>query len=46
MPSDRSRVSSESPARLEVRLLGAVEVILDGRRLAPSTLFACSGSWR
>ena len=31
--SDRSRVSSESPARLEVRLLGAVEVILDGRRL-------------
>jgi hypothetical protein len=33
MPSDRSRVSSESPARLKVRLLGAVEVILDGRRL-------------
>ncbi|HZO27895.1 MAG TPA: AAA family ATPase [Chloroflexota bacterium] len=33
MPSDRSRVRSESPARLEVRLLGAVEVILDGRRL-------------
>ncbi len=33
MPSDRSRISSESPARLEVRLLGAVEVILDGRRL-------------
>ncbi len=33
MASDRSRVSSESPARLEVRLLGAVEVILDGRRL-------------
>ena len=33
MPSDRSRVSSEPPARLEVRLLGAVEVILDGRRL-------------
>src|SRR5688572_14352920 len=33
MPSDRSRVSGESPARLEVRLLGAVEVILDGRRL-------------
>ena len=27
------RVSSESPARLEVRLLGAVEVLLDGRRL-------------
>jgi DNA-binding SARP family transcriptional activator len=33
MPSERSRVKSESPARLEVRLLGAVEVILDGRRL-------------
>lgn len=33
MPSDRSRASSESPARLEVRLLGAVEVILDGRHL-------------
>ena len=33
MPSDRRRVSSEPPARLEVRLLGAVEVILDGRRL-------------
>jgi len=33
MPSDRSKVSSESPTRLEVRLLGAVEVILDGRRL-------------
>jgi DNA-binding SARP family transcriptional activator/tetratricopeptide (TPR) repeat protein len=33
MPSDWSRVRSESPARLEVRLLGAVEVILDGRRL-------------
>jgi DNA-binding transcriptional activator of the SARP family len=33
MPSDRSRVSSEPSARLEVRLLGAVEVILDGRRL-------------
>ncbi|MEW6474904.1 MAG: AAA family ATPase [Actinomycetota bacterium] len=32
MPGDR-RVISESPARLEVRLLGAVEVILDGRRL-------------
>jgi DNA-binding SARP family transcriptional activator len=28
-----SRVSSESSARLGVRLLGAVEVILDGRRL-------------
>ena len=33
MPSGRSRVSSDPPARLEVRLLGAVEVILDGRRL-------------
>jgi DNA-binding SARP family transcriptional activator/tetratricopeptide (TPR) repeat protein len=33
MPSNRSRLSSESRARLEVRLLGAVEVILDGRRL-------------
>jgi DNA-binding SARP family transcriptional activator len=33
MPSDRRRVRSESPARLKVRLLGAVEVILDGRRL-------------
>jgi DNA-binding SARP family transcriptional activator/tetratricopeptide (TPR) repeat protein len=33
MPRDRSRLDSESPARLEVRLLGAVEVILDGRRL-------------
>lgn len=33
MPSDRSRVSSEPPARLQVRLLGAVEVILDGRRI-------------
>ena len=34
MPGDRSRVSGESRARLEVRLLGAVDVILDGRRLA------------
>ena len=33
MPSDRSKVSSESPARLAIRLLGGVEVILDGRRL-------------
>jgi DNA-binding SARP family transcriptional activator len=33
MPNGRSGVSGESPARLEVRLLGAVEVILDGRRL-------------
>src|SRR5215475_12167054 len=34
MHSDRSRVSNEATARLEVRLLGAVEVILDGLRLA------------
>jgi DNA-binding SARP family transcriptional activator/tetratricopeptide (TPR) repeat protein len=34
MPSDRSRVRSESPPRLVVRLLGTVEVILDGRRLS------------
>jgi DNA-binding SARP family transcriptional activator len=33
MPSDRSTVSGASPPRLEVRLLGAVDVILDGRRL-------------
>jgi DNA-binding SARP family transcriptional activator/tetratricopeptide (TPR) repeat protein len=33
MPSGRIRVSSDPPARLEVRLLGAVDVILDGRRL-------------
>src|SRR5262245_65553869 len=33
MPSNRSWVSSQSPARLEVRLLGAVEVVLDGRLL-------------
>jgi DNA-binding SARP family transcriptional activator len=33
MPSDSSKVSSESPARLAIRLLGGVEVILDGRRL-------------
>src|SRR5262245_23668161 len=33
MPSDMRRVSSESPPRLEVRLLGSVEVILDGRRI-------------
>ncbi|MFE3452575.1 ATP-binding protein [Nonomuraea sp. NPDC059194] len=33
MPSDRSRGRGESPARLEVRLLGAVDVILDGHRL-------------
>ena len=33
MPIDTSGVSGESPPRLEVQLLGAVEVILDGRRL-------------
>ena len=33
MPSDNSAVGSRSPARLEVRLLGAVGVVLDGRRL-------------
>jgi DNA-binding SARP family transcriptional activator len=33
MASDRNRVRGESPARLEVRLLGPVDVILDGRRL-------------
>lgn len=33
LSSDTSRVRDESPARLEVRLLGAVEVVLDGRRL-------------
>src|ERR1041384_5351217 len=33
MPSHGSGVSGESRARLEVRLLGAVDVILDGRRL-------------
>ena len=33
MPSDTSGVDSEPPARLEVRLLGVVEIILDGRRL-------------
>src|SRR5688500_8965210 len=34
MPSDTSGVGRERvPARLQVRLLGAVEVILDGRRL-------------
>src|SRR5262245_61491785 len=34
MQRERSRVSTDSPARLQVRLLGAVEVILDGLRLA------------
>src|SRR5262245_24533093 len=33
MPSNTSGVGGEPPARLEVRLLGAVEIILDGRRL-------------
>ena len=33
MPSDTSGVGGGPPARLEVRLLGIVEIILDGRRL-------------
>jgi DNA-binding SARP family transcriptional activator len=33
MPSNTSRIGGEPPARLEVRLLGVVEIILDGRRL-------------
>ena len=33
MPSHRSGVDGEPSVRLEVRLLGAVEVIFDGRRL-------------
>jgi DNA-binding SARP family transcriptional activator len=33
MPNGRIRVGSDPPARLEVRLLGAVEVVLDGRCL-------------
>ena len=33
MPSDTSGVGGQPPARLEVRLLGGVEIILDGRRL-------------
>ncbi len=33
MPSDTSGVGREPPVRLDVRLLGAVEIILDGRRL-------------
>ncbi|HEX6049597.1 MAG TPA: BTAD domain-containing putative transcriptional regulator, partial [Gemmatimonadaceae bacterium] len=33
MPSDTSGVGGEHPARLKVRLLGGVEIILDGRRL-------------
>ena len=33
MPSNTSGVGGEPAARLEIRLLGVVEVILDGRRL-------------
>ncbi|NMG77313.1 ATP-binding protein [Aromatoleum diolicum] len=33
MPSDTSGVGGERPTRLQVRLFGAVEIILDGRRL-------------
>ncbi|WP_332673670.1 ATP-binding protein [Aromatoleum sp.] len=33
MPRDTSGIGGEAPTRLEVRLLGAVEIILDGRRL-------------
>jgi DNA-binding SARP family transcriptional activator len=33
MPDDTSGVGGEPRARLQVRLLGAVEIILDGRRL-------------
>ncbi len=33
MPSNTSGFGREPPARLEVRLLGGVEIILDGRRL-------------
>ncbi len=33
MPSDMSGVGGRPPARLAVRLLGGVEIILDGRRL-------------
>lgn len=33
MPSHTSGVGGEPPARLEVQLLGGVEIILDGRRL-------------
>src|SRR4029434_1851327 len=33
MPSDKSGVGGQPPARLAIRLLGGVEVILDGRRL-------------
>jgi DNA-binding SARP family transcriptional activator/tetratricopeptide (TPR) repeat protein len=34
MPSDTSEVAGVRPVRLEARLLGVVEVICDGRRLA------------
>ena len=33
MPRDTSGAGGKRPARLQVRLLGAVEIILDGRRL-------------
>src|SRR5262245_34527934 len=33
MSSNTSKIGAEPPARLEVRLLGVVEIILDGRRL-------------
>ncbi len=33
MPSDTSRVGARAPARLQVRLLGGAEVILDGHRM-------------
>ncbi len=33
MPTDASSAGGGPPARLEIRLLGAVEIILDGRRL-------------
>ncbi|MHC4411053.1 MAG: AfsR/SARP family transcriptional regulator, partial [Planctomycetota bacterium] len=33
MPNDTGAVGGGPPARLEVRLLGAVEIVLDGRRL-------------
>lgn len=33
MPTDKSGILGQPPARLEIRLLGAVEAILDGRRL-------------
>src|SRR5689334_613829 len=33
MPSDTSGVGGERPTRLQVRLLGAVEITMDGQRL-------------